>query len=409
MDNWFKSKWFVRIISLAFAILLYVFVSFDVNGNQLENDSRIPDDSEDIETIENFPLDIKIDAEKYVVSGVPEYVKVQLQGSPGVLVPAARQQNFNAYVDLEDLGPGKHTVEVKYSNVPDNLDVYIEPKEINVIIEERASEEFTVNVDFINTDKLPEGFELGSSEVQPKKVTITSSKNIIDQIGIVKVFVDVAGLKESIDSREVPVNVYDSQGNELNVNVKPQNVVVSAELLNPSKTVPVAVPTTGELPKDYSLASIKAGLDEVEVFATNSILADIDKVQTEEINLSDITKSQTIEAKLAPPDGATIPETDTVEVEIELEQTKTIEDVAIDVDNLSDGQELSFLTPEDAKMKVDVAGSEKDISKLNAEKIKLTVDAEGLDEGEHKLPIVIVGPENVKITPEMEQVTIEIK
>ncbi|ASN03628.1 CdaR family protein [Virgibacillus necropolis] len=408
MDNWFKSKWFVRIISLAFAILLYVFVSLTLYDSESENDSRIPDGSDDLETIEKFPVDIQIDEEKYVVSGVPEYVTVQLQGNPGVLVPAVRQPSFDVYVDLEGIGAGEHTVELEYSNVPNNLGVYIEPKELDIVIEERASEEFNVNVDFLNTDELSEGFEIGSSEVEPKSVTITSSKKIIDQIGIVKVFVDVAGLDESIESREVPVNVYDSQGNELNVNIEPENVVVSAELLNPSKMVPVAVPTTGELPKEYVLSSIKANIEEVEIFATSSVLEGIDKVTTEDINLSEITESQTIEAKLALPEGTSVPETKTVEVEVELKRTKTIDDVAIDVENSGNGQDIEFTTPSDAIMNVVVAGSEESISELTKEDVQLFVDVEGLEEGEHQVPVTIKGPKNVTVKAEMEQVTIEI-
>lgn len=408
MDKWFKSKWFVRIISLAIAILLYVFVFLDVN-DQTGDDSRIsPNDSEDIETIENFPVDIRIDEEKYVVSGVPEFLTVQLQGSPGVLMPTVRQQNFDVYVNLENLGAGEHKVEIKYSNVPNGLEVYIEPKELDIVIEERASEEFSVNVDFINTNKLAEGFEMGSFEVEPKTVMITSSRDTIDRIGIVKVFVDAAGLEKSIDSREVPVNVYDSQGNELNVNIEPQHVVVSAELLNPSKTVPVAVPTSGELPEDYALSSISANVDEVEVFATSAVLEGIDKLSTEKINLSDITESQTIKAKLTLPDGANVPNTEEIEVEIELERTKKINDVAIDVQNLKDGQDVSFITPDDATMSVDVAGSERNISELTAEDIQLFVDTEGLEEGEHQVTVTIQVPENVTVTVEMEQVTIEI-
>ncbi|WP_430789173.1 CdaR family protein [Virgibacillus flavescens] len=410
MDKWFKSKWFVRIISLAFAVLLYVFVSLDVNDNQSESQSRLPgNDGDDIETIENYPLGLQINEDKYVVSGVPETVTVQLQGNQGVLVPAVRQQGFKVTADLEGLGAGEHTIELESSNVPNNLDVYIEPKEIDVVIEEKASEEFSVNIDFINTNKLPDGYEIGSSEVEPKTVTIISSKEMIDRIAIVKVFVDVANLEQSIDSREVPVNVYDSQGNQLDVSIiEPKTVVVSAELLNPSKTVPVEVQTSGELPEDYTLSSISSTVEELKVFATNDVLDSIEQVSTEEINLSDITESQTIKAKLALPDGARVPSTETIEVKVELERKRTIKDITVDVENLNDGQEVSFIEPDDATMSVTVAGSEKDISDLTAEDIQLTADVEGLEEGEHQVPIIIQGPENVQVVPEVKEVTIEI-
>lgn len=410
MDNWFRSKWFVRAISLAFAILLFIFVSLDINDDKSQNDLRFtaPSDSNDVETIENVPVKIRIDEDRYVVSGVPETVKVSLEGSPGILTPITRQQNFDVYVDLKDLGPGQHTVDIKHSGLPQDLNVYIEPKTIDVIMEERSSEEFSVDVDFINTDKLPEGYEIGSSEVEPKTVKITSSKEVIDRIGIVKVYVDVAGLKESIEAREVPVNVYDSQGNSLEVNVEPKSVVVSAELLNPSKKVPLAVPTKGELPEDFALSSIKANVDEVEVFATNAILESIDKVKTEEIDLSDVTESKTIETTLSLPEGVSVPKTDTVKVEIELERTRTVDDVAIDVKNLADGQDIAFNNPDDSTMAVTVAGSEKSISNLKAEDIQIFIDAKGLEEGEHKVPIVIKGPEDVTVTAELKEATIEI-
>ncbi len=53
--------------------------------------------------------------------------------------------------------------------------------------------------------------------MNPETVTIVSSESIIEQIAMVKVFIDVTDLKESITNREVPVSVYDIQGNDLNV------------------------------------------------------------------------------------------------------------------------------------------------------------------------------------------------
>lgn len=74
MDNWFKSRWFVRGISLFFAIVLYVFVQVEMD--QYQNDSRIPDNNEGIQTVENVPINIRIDEDNYVVSGVPEFATV---------------------------------------------------------------------------------------------------------------------------------------------------------------------------------------------------------------------------------------------------------------------------------------------------------------------------------------------
>lgn len=406
MDNWFKSRWFVRGISLFFAIVLYVFVQVEMD--QYQNDSRIPDNNEGIQTVENVPINIRIDEDNYVVSGVPEFATVSLEGPTGTTTATARQKNFDVFIDLQNLEEGTHTVELQHSGVPEELTVYIEPKTIEVTIEERASEEFDVAVDFINTEQLPQGYEIGTSEVSPQKVTITSSREVIDKIAIVKVFVDVAGLEENIDSREVPVNVYDASGNELNVKVEPESIAVSAEIQNPSKTVPVTLSTTGDLPEGYSLTSISANVDEAEIFGTSDVLEGVEEIATEEIDMSEITESGTINVGLALPDGANAPELEQVEVTIELEQTRTVEDVPIDIENLEEGQEVSFVEPADPTMNITVVGNQSDVSELTTEDFQVTVDAGGLESGEHQLPVTVEGPENSEVNGQFGQVTIEI-
>src|SRR5690625_1219867 len=338
MDSWFNSKWFVRAISLFFAVLLFVVVQME--ETKFQTDSRIPSSGSDkVEILDGIPVDIRIDSEKYVVSGVPEFVSVSLEGSTGNLTPVIMTRSFEVYVDLRELGEGTHTVDIEYAKIPSELSVYIEPKTVEVEIEERASEEFTVDVDFINIDQLPEGYELGVPEVNPSKVRITSSRSVIEEIAIVKVYVDVAGLTESINNREVPVNIYDSQGNGLSVRIEPASVVVSVPIDNPSKTVPLEVETTGELPEGYDLISLTPEIDEVEVFAVSTILDELDGLVTEEIDLAEISESGEYEVKLNVAENVSVAE-DSIKVVIEIEQTKVIEDVTIEIRNDGEKEDL---------------------------------------------------------------------
>lgn len=410
MDNWFRSKWFIRGISLGFAILLYVFVS--IEEADTSNESLIPNlfgGSSQTETLTGVPLDILIDGEQYVVSGVPESVTVSLEGPASALTPIVRQRNIELFVDLRDLTEGEHEVEIEYDNVPNQLSVYIEPKTITVFIEKRASNEFNVSVDFINEDKLPEGYQIGAYELNTNTVKVTSSKEIIERIAIVKVYVDVAGLTESINNREVPVNVYDSQGNELAVRVDPATVVISAEIENPSKSVPVSVATTGELQEGYSIVSMEPKVEEVEVFAVSDILDNLDEIKTEPIDLSEITKSGTIKVGLALPDRVLPPDVNEIEIEVKLEQTKTLEKVPIEVDNLADGYIVSFIEPNEAQLSITVTGNEQDVRDLSAEDFRIAIDANGLETGRNTVPLEIEGPENVTVDTEVKEVVIEIE
>ncbi|PAV28193.1 hypothetical protein CIL05_17660 [Virgibacillus profundi] len=411
MDNWFASKWFVRVVSLAFAVSLFAFVYITENSSS-QNDSTFPGNTDGFQTLDDVPVDIHIDEENYVVSGVPEFVTVSLEGTAGVVTPLVQLRNFDVYVELEGLEEGQHVVEIKH-NISSEINVFIEPKTIEIEIEEKASEAFQVSVDFINENQLAEGYELGEYEVNPTEVTITSSRSVIDKIGIVKVYVDLAGLDRSVNNREIPVNVYDSQGNELNVRVEPETVVVSADINNPSKTVPVSVETTGEMPEGYSLTSISANVDEVEVFATSSVLEGIEGISTEDIDLTEITESGTINVDLAMPDGANVPDMETIEVTVEVEEveeTRTIEAVPIEVEDLEEGQDLSFIEPEASEMDITIAGKPLDISELSADDFRVFINVDGLGSGEHRVPLTIEEPEveEMEVTGEFEEVTIEI-
>src|SRR5699024_3647650 len=149
MDNWFKSKWFVRALSLGFAILLYVFVSVEENPNQPE--LRFFGSSTEMQTLDDVPVDIRIENENYVVSGVPEFGSVTLEGPTSILTKTVRLRNFDVFVDLTGLEEGDHTVEIEYENVPEHLSKYIETKSDVVTVEEDHTEETPVNVDFLNT------------------------------------------------------------------------------------------------------------------------------------------------------------------------------------------------------------------------------------------------------------------
>lgn len=410
MDKWFGSKWFVRGVSLAFAILLYVFVYFEDSSIQSEQ-SRVPSGTNAVQVLEQVPVDIRIDSEQYVVSGVPDYVTVTLEGPNSILIPAARQQNFNVFVDLTDLEEGEHTVDIEYERVPDELRIYIEPKTVSITIEERASEEFPVQIEFINSDKLPFGYEIGETTIDPETITITSSKSIIDQIAIVKVFIDVEGLTEPINKREVPINVYDSQGNGLDVRTQPERVLVSVNIDNPSKEVDIEVETTGDLADNFEILDMVVNPDKIEIFAREEILSEIDHIKTEPIDLSDLTSTGSTTVKLVVPEGVSIEE-DEVTVTIELKETKIFENVPIEIDQSNPEQTVEIIQSSERINSMTITGEESIVKDLRKNDFRLYIDVKDLEEGEHVVPVLIEIPEDVSDQLEVElqfdKVTIQI-
>lgn len=408
MDNLFRSKWFVRIISLVFAVLLYVFV-VDAGGFDIaQKDPRYtPSGEDETEIVDDMPVTIQIDDDKYVVSGVPKSVSVSLEGSAGVLRPTAIQKNFEVFVDLKRLKEGEHTVDIDHGDLPQGLKAYIEPKTIDVTIEERATETYTVQADFINEEQLSSGYDLGEYTMDPEEVKITSSQSVIDQIALVKVFVDVKGIKEPINKREVPVNVYDNEGNELDVKIEPQNVLVSVDIHNPDKVVKVEVPTKGELPKGLEMSEFEPDRTEVEVYAKKERLTDLETLKTEPVDLSKITKSGKLEAKIDLPDEVEV-KNDGIIVDVKLKQTKTVKDVPVKLINKATRKKIQIKENSNDSIELEVSGPEDIIADLKSDDFKVTANAGGLADGEHQIPIRVNGPSGVTVKHKDTDVTLDV-
>ena len=405
MDKLFQSKWSIRIISLVLAITLYLFVNIEANTAQ--NDSRVdPGTATETQELDDIPLNIKIDAEQYVVSGVPEEVSVTLEGKSSVIAPIAHLKNFTVEVDLTEFEEGEHTVELQAEGLPDNVTVYIEPKEIDVSIERRATQEFGVDIDFVNLDKVPVGYELGEPELTPGSVTIVSSEANIEQIAMVKVFIDVRDLKESVRNRELPIAVYDAQGNDLSVRVEPSTVTVSLPVERPSKTVPLNINTKGELPDNIEIESME-GPTEIEVFGQKDALGEMDDISTKELDISTIEESGTVELELDFPEGV-IANDEVVEVEVEVVESKELKGIPIDIEGM-DEADVTFIKPEQASVDITVTGSEELIKDLKKEDLKAFIDLSGLTEGEHDIDITVEGPDDIELDPSPEEITVKVE
>ncbi|MEC3883463.1 hypothetical protein GLW00_16965 [Halobacillus litoralis] len=316
MDNWFKSVWFIRIISLMLAGLLWVTVNVD---NNMDSDSLFfNQSSSDIEVMENIPLEIRFDSEEYVVSGIPQEVSVSVEGPTSAVAPVSRQKNFTVFVDLNGLGPGTHEVSLQHSGISNQLAVTLDPKIIEVTIEEKVTEDYEVNIDYINQGNMDSALELGEPEVDPSQVAITGASSVIERVASVKAIIDVGEATESIEAQEAPVKVYDNQGNELNVLVDPTTVNVSVPISTRTKSVPLNVAARGGNTEGVLIESVRTETEEVTISGPKEVLDNIEALPEVPVDVSEVTESQTVEVDIPLPEGVTSVQPETIEVDIEV-------------------------------------------------------------------------------------------
>ncbi|WP_194840860.1 CdaR family protein [Filobacillus milosensis] len=412
MDRWIKSPWFTRIVSLFLALLLYMTVALDEANTSRSSNTFLPTGSTDSETMTNVPLQVELDEENYVVRGVPDTVEVTLEGPSSSVTQAVRQRNFEVFIDLNGLQPGTHEVDIKHSGIPSQITVYIEPRTIEVTIEDRANVSRQVELEYVGKNGIDESEVFASPPaVSPEEVEITGAKTAIDRIGIVKAIVNFSDLADDGIARSIPVKVYDAQGNELSVFINPSTVTVEADVSISDKRLPINYETTGELSEDLVLRSINVTPVTATLFGTSEVLNDIDQLEPIEINLSEITQSTTIDAELNIPSGVrkVEPEKVSVEVFVEEAEERLLEDMEINVDNLSEGQEITFLDPEEPLVDVTAIGKTEDIEQLNPEDIRVSIDVSDYVAGEFYADVLLEGPENVRLRTNTERVRVRIE
>ncbi|PXW86835.1 YbbR domain-containing protein [Streptohalobacillus salinus] len=415
MNDWLNKPWVIRVISLFLAILTFTVISFDnqdTRNADVGNFDSIFNSSQESVVLEDVPVNIQIDDEQYVVSGVPELITMELSGTLSVVQSTATQRNFDVFVDLNDLGPGDHTVPIEYDGISNRLNVRTDPESIDITIEERGEDEYQVRIDYTNSDAMQEGFEVESATVTPSVVTITSAQSVINRISDVRAVVDLEGIEESTTLDDVPVRVYDNEGNQLNVRIEPNTVTVDLSVINPNKTVPIELETTGELPEGFNLIDIEILDDaEVQLFAASEVLDVIEQIETEPVDLSTLTESTEVTIALDLPEGIRESSIDEVTVRVELEETTEtgLENVEIELDNLSQDLETNFIDPETGRLNVSVSGYPSDLAGVEASDLRLSINLDGLSSGEHELPIEIDAPENVTVALPRDDVTVALQ
>src|SRR5699024_6944686 len=127
-----------------------------------------------------------------------------------------------------------------------------------------------------------------------------------------------------------------------------------------------------------------------------------------EVDLSNIKESGTIDVDLALPDGISAPDDDPVEVDVQLSQKKTVKHVPIDIKNVEENQDVSFVNADEPEMEVDITGKEEEIRDIKADDIDLSVDVDGMNEGEHEVAVKADGPDGGKVSGEFDKVMIDI-
>lgn len=386
-----ENKWFIRGLALVLALLLYITAYIDENARNPSQASTTQS-----ATIEDVPIEVYYDEENYVVYNVPETATVHIAGNNALVQSTKTLRDFTVFIDLMNVTEGTHRVELQIRGISERLSVRIEPQFVTVIVQEKETVEFPVEVEF-NEALLEEGYKIGDIQVEPQVVKVTGGKDMISQVSLVKAVIEVeAPVNETIKQKAF-VTVLDKNLNKLDVLVDPGEVQVTIPIIPPSKTVPVEVKVAGEPPEGIILQAINTNIQEVEIYGKKNVLEEISKIEIP-VDIRDIQESTVLSVPTPLPRGVTAISHETIDVEIVVARgmTRTLEGIPIQIIGLKEGYTVEIKDPENGEVDLTISGISETIESLNSTNFTLTVDITNLTPGEHEVEIKVDGPEDVE-------------
>ncbi|MDM5329353.1 CdaR family protein [Neobacillus sp. CF12] len=404
MDKLMDNPWFIKILAILLAILLYSAVP---NSGSKSNEINVPGGNTS-EILADIPVKAYYDVENLVVTGVPETVEVTIEGPIPHVQSAKALKNFEVFVDITNAKIGNQKVKLEVSGLSDKLKATIKPDTVTVAIQEKVTTEFTVEAEFDN-DLIKDGYSAGQPAVKPNKVKITGAKDVIDKITYVKAVLDGRNLLDTTVTKEAQVQVLDKELNKLDVIVEPETVEVTIPVKSNTKTVPINIIEKGTPQEGVTIESISLDVEEAVISADEDVLKETDNVRVE-VDVSNITESTTLTLPVIISNGITkvTPETVKVTVVVNSEEEKTVSDIPINVEGLSEQYEAVINDPSNRVINLLVFGSGSIVNGLGSNNFTIFIDVTGLTEGEHNVPIQVNGPPNVNWKPDKSSANITI-
>lgn len=357
------------VLSILIALTLWVFVVYNTNPTTTETYRELPITITNEEDLMNNGLAVSALSQSSL-RVVVEGRRVDLQN--------LNESDVRATVDVADAGKGQNLLAVHIST-PNNITV--KTQSVNSI---------EVTVDDLVTKTVPTR-PLFDDETTSEPVVTDQSVDEVEVRGAAGLIERVAYAKLPLHSEKVmkeektfrvkPVPI-DRQGNEIPfVDVNPSEVTVKAidgEMKIVELKVNVSNAESTELKRTYNAPTT------MKVKGLPEDLADLDSVETETVDLSDVNSTQEVDLTPILPKGIYAADESrsmkmTVTVERFVSKSFEVPASMVKVTGLGDGLEADV----NGSVTVVAKGLNKDVSALTLDRISVSVDASGMEAGTH--------------------------
>lgn len=387
LDKVLFNEKYSKVVSLVLAVLLYAIVNYNALSTSFQSSLRYS------KTLSDVTVLAKYNSDTFEISGLPEKVDVILTGDAANVTSAANAENGTVICDLDGLTEGEHEIKLTTEGYGNNVNVVVNPTNVNVVMKKKTTRQFDISYDFINQDKMEQIYSAGTPEFEYTKINVRASKDTLDSIAFVKALIDVSGQSADFEQDAVLV-AYDSSGKPVNADIVPNTVHVKVPVTSPNKSVNIQVQVSGEVPDGKAIDSITMDQQTVTIYGSETTLANIDQVVVT-LDAGTLTKDSTVLRPIVLPAGVTSATNTQVTMNITLadEEEKTIDDIPINV--INNNKHYKASQPDNkTTTSVTVKGTKNNIDKLAADDINVYIDMKDVQPGLQKFALQIEQPKD---------------
>ena len=399
-----KTKSSMIIISLIFALATFFLV--DTKSTLLRET--------DAEVIYNRPVSATYNDEEYIIEGLPDKVDITLIGTKANLYLAKQLPTQDVTVDLSDLKPGVHKVNLKYKQSISNVEYKLDPSVVTVVVNPKKSERQAVTTEIVNLSKLDTKLSIENTSINEEEVIVKGTDETLGKVTSVKALVNINNMTDpkvgDNNLKDVPLVAYNESGEIMDVEIVPSTVKATLKIASPSKDVPIKLIPTGNVVFGKAIESLTSNVEQITIYGNTETLEKIDALNVK-IDVSDLKGDKQLTETLKKPAGIRELSVKTINVDVKLaeEVTTEISGVKLGYTNLGANYTVQATDTSSTEITVILKGVKSVVDNVTAASINAYVDLKDLGVGEHKVEVKVKGTDSkISYEPKVTTATIQI-
>lgn len=404
LEKALSKKSSMIILSLVLAVIVFVIIDRQ-NTTLLEKNAEV---------LYDIPLSATYNDEEYVVEGLPETVDITLIGTKANLYLAKQLPTQDVNVDLSDLKPGVHKVNLKYKQSITSVEYKLDPSEVTVVVSSKKSETRSVESDIVNLNKLDSKLAINNTKLDTDEVIIKGTEDSLAKVSTIKALINVSDMVDpkagTNTLKDIPLIAYDENGAKVDVEMVPSKVTATVEIESPSKTVPLEIEPTGNVIFGKAIKNITSSVQKVTIYGNSKVLDNTNSIKVKiDVNNLKSNKEYTVTIKKPAGIREISEKVVTAKVELDDEVTTELSGVKLGVVNLGSNYTAQATSENATEVTVILKGVESIIKNITPSDVEAYVDLEGLGAGDHEVEIKVKGTDpKVKYSSKVTKTIIKI-